>query len=146
MPSTDGTPVPPAGTGDETGEQVEPTFPLKEFLGFTIERGEGRATASLDVTDRHLNPYEVVFGATHFALMDTAMGAAVMSVVDEGQICATIEVHTRFHRGAREGRLEATAIVVSAGRRVIHLEAKTLDAEGTLVASATGSFAVIDPR
>lgn len=125
--------------------QDEPTFPLKEFLGFVIDRGEGCATVSAEVGERHMNPNDVVHGAVPFALMDTAMGAAVMTVVDEGKRCATIEVHTRFHRGARQGRLSAKASVVSAGRRIVHLEARTTTDDGRLVASATGSFAVIDP-
>lgn len=125
--------------------QDEPTFPLKEFLGFVIERGERCATASAEVGDRHMNPNDFVHGAVPFALMDTAMGAALMTVIDEGRQCATIEVHTRFHRGARRGRLSAEASVVTAGRRIIHLEARTTTDDGRLVASATGSFAVIDP-
>lgn len=77
-------------------------------------------------------------------MMDTAMGAAVMSVLGEGKLCATIEIHTRFHRPASNGTLTAKAKVLTAGRRIIHLEASTCDGEGRLVASATGSFAVID--
>ncbi len=121
----------------------ERTFPLKEHLGFVIERGEGTATASLTLDERHHNPNAVAHGAVAFTLMDTAMGAAVMSVVEEGNLCATIEIHTRFHRGVSEGRLEAPATVLTAGRRVVHLEARTVDERGRLVASSTGSFAVI---
>lgn len=38
-------------------------------------------------------------GAVVFTLMDTAMGAARMSVVEEEMMCAAIEIHTRFRRG-----------------------------------------------
>ena len=78
--------------------------------------------------------------------MDTAMGAAVMSVLPEGERCATIEIQTRFLRGATTGTLSAEATVLSAGRSVVHLEARTVDAAGNLVAAAAGSFAVIRPR
>jgi acyl-CoA thioesterase len=125
---------------------AETEFPLKEYLGFEIERGEGRATASLSLDERHHNPNGVAHGAVPFALMDTAMGAAVMSVVDDGKKCATIEIHTRFHASASDGGLWAEAVVLSAGRRIVHLEAKTIDRVGRLIASATGSFAVVEPR
>lgn len=124
-------------TEDPTG------FPLQEHLGFTIERGDGRASATLELADRHLNPNGVSHGAVAFTLMDTAMGAAVMSVVDDGCHCATIEMHTRFHRAASTGRLVAEATILHAGRRIVHLDARTVDAGGRLVASATASFAVI---
>jgi uncharacterized protein (TIGR00369 family) len=125
-------------------EPLDTSFPLKEFLGFEIERGEGRAVASLELGEHHMNPNDIAHGAVSFALMDTAMGAAVMSVVDYGKLCATIEIHTRFHRGARSGRLAAEATVVTAGRRIIQLEARTTDGDGRLIASSTGSVAVID--
>jgi len=125
---------------------VDKTFPLREYLDFSIEGGDGRASTSLSLDDQHLNPNQVAHGAVAFTLMDTAMGAAVMSVVDEGQFCATIEVHTRFHRGASKGTLTAEASVLTAGRRVVHLEARTVDDDGRLIASATASFAVINPE
>lgn len=122
------------------------SFPIEEFLGFSIEYGEKNAVASLTLDERHMNPNAVAHGAVAFTLMDTAMGAAVMSVVPDGCHCATIEFHTRFHRGASEGELFAEANVLTAGRRVVHLEARTTDSQGRLVASATASFAVIQPR
>lgn len=127
------------------GSHEAATFPLQVHLGFTIERGDGVATARLELDERHLNPNDVAHGAVAFALMDTAMGAAVMSVLDEGARCATIEIHTRFHRGVSTGALSAEAKVMTAGRRVVHLEARTVDDDGRLVASATGSFAVVQP-
>lgn len=118
-------------------------FPLKEFLGFDIVRGNGSATATLDIDERHLNPYGIAHGAVSFTLMDTAMGGATMTVLAEGQMCATVEMQTRYHRPAGSGRLTARANVLSAGRRVVHLEARTVDDDGNLIASATASFAVI---
>lgn len=121
------------------------TFPLKEHLGFMIRRAGGTATASLELDERHMNPNAVAHGSVAFTMMDTAMGAAVMSVIPDGNVCATIEIHTRFHRAVSGGSLTAEATVMSAGRRVVHLQARTVDSEGRLVASATGSFAVIAP-
>lgn len=120
-------------------------FPLQEHLGFTIRRGEGSGTVGLELDKRHLNPNGVAHGSVAFALMDTAMGAAVMSVIPNGSNCATIEIQIRFHRPVRAGALTAEATVLTAGHRVVHLQARTVDSDGRLVASATGSFAVIPP-
>ncbi|MFW2381630.1 MAG: PaaI family thioesterase [Acidimicrobiales bacterium] len=127
-------------------DQIDHTsFPLKEHLGFTIHRGEGTGATTLQLGEQHMNPNGVAHGSVAFAMMDTAMGAATMTVIDDGCTCATIEIHTRFHRAASEGSLTAEATVLSAGRRVVHLQARTLDSDGRLIASATGSFAVIRP-
>ncbi len=122
-----------------------PSFPLQQHFGFSVQSEHGRATATLELDDRHMNPNSVSHGAVAFTLMDTAMGAATMSVVDEGCHCATIEIHTRFHRAARSGRLHAEAKILHAGRQIVHLQATTHDDTGRLVASATGSFAIIRP-
>lgn len=123
------------------------TFPLKEHLGFTIEMTEGgNAIATLELDERHHNPNGVAHGAVAFTLMDTAMGAAVWAALEPGRRCTTIEMQTRYHRSVRTGVLSAEATIISAGRSVIHLSAKTTDADGNLIASATSSFAVIEPR
>ena len=120
------------------------SFPLQEMVGFTIDKGVGVATASLDVDERHLNPHGVLHGGIPFMMLDTAMGAAVMSVIPEGFWCTTIDIHTRFLRPCGIGHVSATATVRRAGRRVVHVDAIVNDVENREVVSAAGTFAVID--
>ena len=127
-----------------TGVSDSPDFGLKQALDFTIESIDGESVASLQIADVHLNPHGTVHGAVPFTLMDTAMGGAVMSTIDDGRLCATIEMQTRFHRPVASGGLRATAKIITAGRRVIHLSAETRDDDDRLIASATASFAVFD--
>tara|TARA_B100001105_G_scaffold113655_1_gene91097 strand:+ start:102 stop:497 length:396 start_codon:yes stop_codon:yes gene_type:complete len=121
-------------------------FPLRTFLDFTIDDGiDGEAVAALDVSDRHLNPNGVVHGGVVFTLVDTAMGRATMSVLDEGRICASIEVAVRYLRPINGGRLVATASVLRAGRRIVHLEGRvTVDGDDRPVAVVQASFAVLE--
>ena len=121
-------------------------FPLRTFLDFTIDDGiDGEAVAALDVSDRHLNPNGVVHGGVVFTLVDTAMGRATMSVLDEGRICASIEVAVRYLRPITGGRLVATASVLRAGRRIVHLEGRvTVDGDDRPVAVVQASFAVLE--
>ena len=121
-------------------------FPLRTFLDFTIDDGSGgEAVAALDVSDRHLNPNGVVHGGVVFTLVDTAMGRATMSVLEEGRICASIEVAVRYLRPITGGRLVATASVLQAGRRIVHLEGRvTVDGDDRPVAVVQASFAVLE--
>ena len=120
------------------------SFPLQEMLGFTIEKSDGTATASLIADERHLNPHGMLHGGIPFTMLDTAMGAAVMSVVPEGFWCTTDDIHTRFLRPCGLGEVTARATVRRAGRRVVHVDAVVTDAEGREVVSAAGTFAVIE--
>lgn len=110
----------------------------------TKESERGSATACVEVEPKHLNPHGSLHGAVLFAMVDTAMGAATMSVLDTGQLCASIDVQLRFCNAVFSGRLLATATVVQQGKRVIQLQAEVRDSHDTLIALASGSFAVID--
>jgi acyl-CoA thioesterase len=118
-------------------------FWLKQQLGFSVQTAPGRAVAAIDCDERHLNPHGTVHGAVIFALVDTGMGAATMTVLDESSMCATIEIHTRFLAPVFSGPLRAEVAVIKAGRRIVHLEAVVTNEHGDDVARASGSFAVI---
>ena len=101
--------------------------------------------ATLDVDERHLNPQGVVHGGVVFTLVDTAMGQATMDAVEDGMRCATIELSVRYLRPITGGRLVATASVLKAGRRVMHLEGTVIvEGDGRPVAVVQGSFAVME--
>ena len=126
---------------DEYGE-----FPLRTYLGMEMSGDEpGVGVAEVTIGPEHLNPNGVVHGAVLFALVDTAMGKATMSVIDEpDRFCASIEVSLHFIRPAAEGSLVATARVLKRGRHVVHLEASCTAAEDRLIATAAGTFAIIE--
>lgn len=95
------------------------------------------------VDERHHNPYGLVHGGVVFTLVDTVMGAATVGVMEPGDTCATIEIHLRYLRPVTDGTLRCDVHVLRTGRRVVHLEAKVRDVQDRLLASATGSYAVI---
>ncbi|MFZ4434058.1 MAG: PaaI family thioesterase [Microthrixaceae bacterium] len=116
-------------------------FPLRQFLGMGVRTLEaGRAVASVDISEAHLNPNGVVHGAVLFALADTAMGAAAMSVLSDGQYATSVDVQLRFVRPASAGRLEASVEVLKRGRHVIHLDGRVVGDEGQVIATASGTF------
>lgn len=137
-------PDPSATVADVSGETNDgPSFPLREMLGFTIDSGDGTSAVTLEVDERHINPHGSVHGAVMFAMVDTAMGGATMSVLDEGNWCATVDIHTRFLAPCFSGTLTATATVRRAGRRVVHLDGVVSDQSGKEFMAASGVFAVI---
>jgi acyl-CoA thioesterase len=119
-------------------------FPLRRFLGMDIEDVEpGHAIAHIEVKADLLNPNGTVHGGVLFTMVDTAMGKATMTSLEEGQRCASIEIQIRFLRPVGEGRLEADATVVRRGRKIVHLESRIHDTNRALVATGAGTFAVI---
>ncbi|MFV0259964.1 MAG: PaaI family thioesterase [Acidimicrobiales bacterium] len=123
-----------------------PEFPLRELIGFEIERGEGSATATVTVDHRHLNPHGSVHGGVPFTLIDTAMGAAAMSVAGDGNWVTTVDITTRYLAACFGGRLTAPATVRRSGRLVIHLDASVVGDDRPEHVAANGVFAVIPAR
>lgn len=132
-------------SGDNEDPVSSPvSFPLQEYLGMELSGTEpGSGTASLTLGTEHANPNGVAHGAVLFALVDTAMGKATMSMLDEGLYCASVEVSLRFIRPASTGELIADATVVKRGRNIVHLEARVHDSDDRLVATSTGTFAIL---
>lgn len=119
-------------------------FPLQGYLGMTLSGTEaGSGIASLTLGAEHFNPNGVAHGAVLFALVDTAMGKATMSVLDGGLYCASVEVSLRFIRPASAGELIAEATVVKRGRSIVHLDARVHDDNDRLVATSAGTFAIL---
>lgn len=106
----------------------------------------GHAIARLKVDEDALNPNGTVHGGVLFTMVDTAMGKATMTSLEEGQLCASIEIQIRFLRPVSGGQLDADTTVVRRGRKVVHLESRIRDADGALVATGAGTFAVISAR
>ena len=118
-------------------------FQFARALGLQmVERGDGRCTMAIDIErERHFNPNGVAHGGVAYSLADTAMGGALMSLLEEGLVCATLEIKFNYHVGVREGRLTCEAAVLHQGKRIANIEAK-LYQDGRLVSSANGNFAI----
>ena len=114
-----------------------------ELVGFEIfPESDGTATAKLTISEHHLNPNGVVHGGALFTLVDTVMGASLMQRLDEGDICATLQISMNFLRPVVGGLVECEAKVVNKGRRFANVRGE-LYVEEKLVGTADGNFAIM---
>lgn len=105
------------------------------------EASAGHSRCSLAVQDFHINSTGVVHGGVLFTLADTAMGAAVHSSLEDGEICATIEIKIAYFKPVFEGALVCTALLVNKGKSIASLEA-SIHQEDVLVSKASGTFSI----
>lgn len=115
--------------------------PFNTYLGVEVKRMDGgEAVAELRLGPHHLNSRGVVHGGVLSALLDTALGAAVISAIPKEHWCATTSLSVQFLEGAREGLLVATGRVLRRGKRVAFAGGEIHDDSGRLVAVAQGSW------
>lgn len=123
------------------GTSIGPIAEMLHISNHGIQ--DGRTIYKLDVVPELLNPHGVLHGGAVYVMVDYSMGGATMSVLPEGQICATIEIKISYLASVRGGALTCSTCIIKQGRSVVFLESQVTDDAGKLVATATGSFAVI---
>jgi uncharacterized protein (TIGR00369 family) len=114
--------------------------PVAELVGMRLTAMEpGRATFELDAEQRHSSPLGTLQGGILCVLADGAMGAAYVSLLDDGESFATLELKMNFLKPVWTGRVTARAEVVKAGRTIGLVECRVVDDAGSLVAHATST-------
>lgn len=113
-------------------------------IGFRIDHeqsGNGVCTVVGRVETRHLNINAVVHGGVYATALDTAMGAAVLSLLQEGETAATTSLYVEFLRAAREGdELTARGEVLRRGKHIAFAEGNLFDATGRRLSQARGTW------
>ena len=121
-------------------------LPFVDHVGARVlEADQGASLLALAVAPHHFNSSGVVHGAALFTLADTGMGAALHSVLDASEACATIEIKINFLRPVSAGEARCRSALVHRGRSTAMLES-TLEVADKVVAKASGTFAIFPRR
>jgi uncharacterized protein (TIGR00369 family) len=122
-----------------------PPIPYDAAMGFRLVSWspEG-AVVEGEASPRFDNPTGVLHGGVLMGLADSAMGLTVTGLLADDEAGTNTDLHMRFLRPTKGGRLTATARVVRRGRRTLVLECDVTDAAGKVVARASSNFMVLD--
>jgi uncharacterized protein (TIGR00369 family) len=126
-----------------------PPPPIANTLDFRLaEVDRGRVVFECEPAEFHYNPIGVVHAGLAMTLMDSAMGCAFVTTLDEPVGWTTLEVKSNFTRALTKdtGTVRCVGSVVHSGRRVATTEARIEDAQGRLCAHGTSTILVLgDP-
>jgi uncharacterized protein (TIGR00369 family) len=119
-------------------------FPVKvpfvERLGLELHAcANGASEVRVDLTESHMNSWEVAHGGVLMTMLDVAMAMAARSMNLEGPGVATIEMKTSFMRPG-EGELRALGKLLHRTATMAFCEASVLASDGAICAHATGTF------
>ena len=105
-----------------------------------IEQADGRSVIEWDAKPDYCfqdgQGGFIVHGGMVTTLLDTAMGGACWSLLEDGESFLTADLHVEFVRATRPGVLRADGRVVQRNRRVAFCAADLYDADGLLLASS----------
>jgi uncharacterized protein (TIGR00369 family) len=123
-----------------------PPPPIAETLGLRISDVErGRVVFECEPAEYHYNPIGVVHAGLAMTLMDSAMGCAFVTNLDEPVAWTTLEFKSNFTRAITvdTGLVRCTGTIVHPGRTVATTEARVEDAAGKLYAHGTSTILVL---
>lgn len=119
------------------------------FASLQLEFAEvsrGRVVVA-GVPDVHAyNPIGTAHGGYAATLLDSACGCATHTLLEAHQAYTTLELKVAYHRPiTREtGRVEAIGEIISSGRRAAFAQARLVDGNGRLMASATSTLLIMN--
>lgn len=126
---------------DETGAQT--------LLGYVVDItvGDGTALCHLDIGAQHTNRHGGLHGGIISCMLDNAMGFAASLTGDEAGETRfmTLSMTTQYLAPAREGRVTAKGVIAGGGRSLVFTEGEVTDADGTVIATATGVYKRVKP-
>ncbi|RBY88072.1 PaaI family thioesterase [Blastococcus sp. TBT05-19] len=114
-----------------------------ERLGARPEAAEdGSARLGFEATEEHLNPAGTLHGGVLATLVDTAMGLAVRTTTDDGEVPATSQLTVTYLRPGKAGRVEVTARLRTRGEHLTVCEAD-VEQDGEALVHAVATFALL---
>ena len=121
--------------------------PLVSLLGFRLaEVEEGHIVFVAEPLEAFYNGAGVVHGGWTAALLDSALGCAVNSMMPAGRAFTTLELKVNLTRPLRRevGEVRCDARVLHVGSRTATAEGRIVDAAGKLYAHGTTTCILIE--
>lgn len=120
--------------------------PCHHLLGRRVLRAEqdsGRSELTFQASEEFTNGMGNVQGGLLAAMLDSVMGAALSTVLAEGEQPPTLEIKVSFIRPAKVGTIGGRAEVVHRGRSVAFVEGELHNQSGELLAKGTSTARII---
>ena len=125
---------------------ILPPPPMARLIGFRMAVVEpGRIVMELEPHECLENTIGLLHGATAAALLDTAMGCAISTMLPAGQGAVTLDLKLTFLRplSVKSGTISAEGKVIKLGRQTSYAEGFVRDGASNLAVHATATFTMI---
>jgi uncharacterized protein (TIGR00369 family) len=121
---------------------ILPEPPMARLIDFRLRIAEpGRIVMELEPHEGLENTIGLLHGATAAALLDTAMGCAISSMLPAGQGAVTLDLKLTYLRplSVKSGTITAEGKVIKFGRQTSYAEGFVRDGSGNLAVHATAT-------
>ena len=128
------------------GDNKFPLPPLLHTLDFSVATLEsGNVVFEFTPQEFHYNPIGTVHGGVITAILDSAMGCSVHSLLPAGKGYTTLELKVNFLKAItiNTGKLKTIGKVINLGGRTALVEAQLVDENNTVYAHAVSTCLIL---
>ena len=125
---------------------IPPEPPMARLIDFRLRIAEpGRIVMELEPHESLENTIGLLHGATAAALLDTAMGCAISTMLPAGQGAVTLDLKLSYLRplSVKSGTISAEGKLIKLGRQTSYAEGFVRDGAGNLAVHATATFSMM---
>jgi uncharacterized protein (TIGR00369 family) len=126
--------------------RIYPAPPFTQTTGiWLVEAESGRVVFEAVPSAAFYNPLGTVHGGWISALLDSAMGCAVHSMLPSGQLYTTVDMSVSFVRPVLKstGKLRCEGKIIHSGSRIATADGRLWDSAGRLVAHGSETCLVV---
>lgn len=114
--------------------------PFGELIGLQFTKCEnGFSQCILEVKASLINPHGVIHGGAIYSMADTGMGAALYPLLEDNELCATVEIKIAYFAPTKAGTITCNTKLIHKTRKIASLESEVLK-DNKIIAKATGTF------
>ncbi len=119
-------------------------MPFYKHLGINLRNlGPGRAEIEVKVGKHLTQSGGVAHGGVAAALVDSAVGLALCTMLRSRELITTVELKVNFIAPAKPGLLRASGNILHKGKRIAVGEAEVRDSSRMLVAKGLATYIIL---
>jgi len=127
--------------------QVAAKMPFYRFMGIRLMKvGWGRSEIRMTVGKGLTQLAGFAHGGVSASLVDSAVGLALCTMIDQGSAITTIDLQVNFLAPAKPGLLTARGRIVHKGKRTAVGDCQVADEGGKLVSKGTATYLILENK
>ena len=127
--------------------QLAAKMPFYKFMGIRLAKlGRGSAKIKVRVGRRLTQQAGFAHGGVAAALIDSAVGLAVCTMIDPRSVIRTIDLQVNFLAPVKPGLLVAQGKIFHKGKQTAVGDCQVTDENGKLVSKGTATYMILENR
>jgi acyl-CoA thioesterase len=128
-------------------KQVAAKMPFYRFMGIRLTKaGRGRSEIRMQVNGRVTQLAGFAHGGVSASLIDSAIGLALCTIIDQGTAITTIDLQVNFLSPAKPAILTARGRIIHKGKRTAVGDCEVTDEHGQLVSKGTATYLILERK